>query len=161
LFDSTFKSCTLQYYTLKKRGPGKSKLPPGEVELSILPRRNPSRSGCLTLNYSLSPSDAHMPRYSGAYRDSSGRVRPITAPVHRRGHRSKMPSSDRSLTTKQRNALPDSDFAMPERRAYPIENVSHARDALSRVSANGTAEEKAEVRRKVYERYPSIDSDRA
>ena len=59
------------------------------------------------------------------------------------------------LTTKERNALPDSDFALSGRR-YPIENESHARDALSRVSANGTEEEKAEVRRKVHRRYPNI-----
>ena len=61
------------------------------------------------------------------------------------------------LTTKERNALPKSDFAIPEERKYPIEDKSHARNALARVSANGTPEEKAEVRNAVYERYPSLD----
>ena len=60
------------------------------------------------------------------------------------------------LTTAQRNALSDSAFAIPEKRAYPIHDESHARDALSRVSANGTPEEKARVRTAVRRRYPAI-----
>jgi hypothetical protein len=59
------------------------------------------------------------------------------------------------LTAKSRNALPASDFALPGRR-YPVEDASHARNALSRVSQNGTAAEKAAVRRKVHEKYPGI-----
>ena len=38
------------------------------------------------------------------------------------------------LTSKERNALPSSDFAEPRSRKYPVENASHARNALSRVS---------------------------
>lgn len=34
---------------------------------------------------------------------------------------------------------------------------SHARDALSRVSANGSPAEKAAVRRRVHAKYPDID----
>lgn len=49
------------------------------------------------------------------------------------------------LTAKQRNALPSSAFAIPSKRAYPIEDKSHARNALARVAQDGTAEEKAEV----------------
>ena len=60
------------------------------------------------------------------------------------------------LTTKERNALPDTDFALPNRR-YPIHDEDHARDALARVSENGTSREKAMVRAKVKARYPSIE----
>lgn len=59
------------------------------------------------------------------------------------------------LTAKSRDAIPGSDFALPGRR-YPIENASHARNALSRVSANGTPAEKATVRAKVHAKYPGI-----
>lgn len=60
------------------------------------------------------------------------------------------------LTTKTRDALPDSDFAIPGSREYPIHNEAHARDALSRVSANGTPEQQAQVRAAVHKRYPQI-----
>jgi len=59
------------------------------------------------------------------------------------------------LTAKTRNALPSSAFALPGRR-YPIHNPGHARDALSRVSANGSPAEKATVRAAVRRRYPGI-----
>lgn len=36
------------------------------------------------------------------------------------------------LNAKERNALPDSDFAEPAERKYPIENKSHAKNALGR-----------------------------
>jgi hypothetical protein len=35
------------------------------------------------------------------------------------------------LTTKERNALPAKDFVFPKQRKFPIEDASHARDALS------------------------------
>jgi len=59
------------------------------------------------------------------------------------------------LTSKARNAIPTKSFALPGRR-YPIEDASHPRNALSRVSQNGTPAEKATVRAKVKARYPSI-----
>jgi len=52
------------------------------------------------------------------------------------------------LTTATRKKLPNSKFALPGRR-YPIEDVAHARNALARVSQDGTPTEKATVRRKV------------
>lgn len=61
------------------------------------------------------------------------------------------------LTTKGRKAIPTKDFAGPS-RSYPIENASHARNALSRVSANGSPALKAEVREKVHAKYPGIGS---
>lgn len=59
------------------------------------------------------------------------------------------------LTAKARKSIKPSNFALPGRR-YPIEDPNHARNALARVSQHGTPEEKATVRRKVHEKYPSI-----
>ena len=64
------------------------------------------------------------------------------------------------LTTKQRNSLPSADFAVKGRR-YPVENASHARNALARVSQHGTPTEKAEVRAKVHKKYPTIGEKKA
>ena len=60
------------------------------------------------------------------------------------------------LKAKQRNALPDSDFALPGRR-YPIHDEAHARNALARVSQHGTPEEQSKVRAAVRRRYPGIE----
>ena len=70
------------------------------------------------------------------------------------------------LTPSDRRALPKSDFALPERAgtakgkaaggSYPIPDKAHARNALARVAQHGTPAEKAEVRRRVHERYPDI-----
>ena len=57
------------------------------------------------------------------------------------------------LTTEERNDLPTSTFALPGERKYPIPDRSHAANALSRVSANGTPEEKAKVRAAVKRRF--------
>ena len=59
------------------------------------------------------------------------------------------------LTTATRNALPGKDFALPGRR-YPVENASHARNALARVSQHGTPTEKATVRAAVRRKFPGI-----
>lgn len=59
------------------------------------------------------------------------------------------------LTSKQRNSLPSSSFAGPD-RSYPIEDKAHARNALSRVSQYGSPAEKARVRAKVHAKYPDI-----
>lgn len=60
------------------------------------------------------------------------------------------------LTTKKRKALKKKSFAIPEKRAYPIHDISHARNALARVAQHGTPEEKAKVKRAVYRKYPSL-----
>jgi len=60
------------------------------------------------------------------------------------------------LTAAKRRALPRKAFALPKAKAYPIEDPSHARNALSRVSQYGTSEEKATVRAAVHRRYPGI-----
>lgn len=56
------------------------------------------------------------------------------------------------LTAKTRNAIPGKDFAGPD-RSYPIEDKSHARDALARASGKPVeGRVKAAVKRK----YPDI-----
>ena len=60
-----------------------------------------------------------------------------------------------ALTTKQRNRLPSKVFALPGRH-YPLDTANRARSALSRISAHGTPQQKAIVRRKVHARYPGI-----
>ena len=60
------------------------------------------------------------------------------------------------LTTKARKKLPKSSFAMPGKRAYPINDKAHARNALARVSQYGTPAEKAKVRSAVHRKFPGI-----
>lgn len=59
------------------------------------------------------------------------------------------------LTAAQRNKLPSSAFAGPN-RSYPINDASHARNALSRAAQFATASEKAKIKGKVHKRYPKI-----
>jgi hypothetical protein len=59
------------------------------------------------------------------------------------------------LTYAARKALPKSTFAGPD-RSYPINDASHARNALSRVSEFGSPALKAKVRAKVKAKYPGI-----
>lgn len=67
------------------------------------------------------------------------------------------------LTAADRKAIPSKDFALPGKRSasggqggYPIPDKAHARNALSRVSANGSPSEKAAVRAKVHKKFPGI-----
>lgn len=60
------------------------------------------------------------------------------------------------LTSKQRKSLPKSSFAIPSQRKYPINDASHARNALARVAQHGTAAQQRQVRAAVRRRYPSI-----
>ena len=59
------------------------------------------------------------------------------------------------LTTAGRKRIKTSNFALPGRR-YPIEDASHARNALSRVSQFGSPAEKATVRARVKRKYPGM-----
>jgi hypothetical protein len=63
------------------------------------------------------------------------------------------------LTTATRKKIPTGEFALPGRR-YPIEDKAHARNALARVSQDGTPGEKAIVRRKVHRLFPSFKQER-
>lgn len=69
------------------------------------------------------------------------------------------------LNAAKRRALPASDFALPGKGkgpegkgsgSYPIPDASHARNALARVSGNGTPAEKKAVRAKVDAKYPAL-----
>ena len=61
------------------------------------------------------------------------------------------------LSAAQRKRIPKSNFAVsskaPGSGSYPIENISHARNALARSAGKPEA---AAVRRKVYAKYPSL-----
>ena len=59
------------------------------------------------------------------------------------------------LTSAKRNSLPSSAFVFPKTRKFPIEDPTHARNALSRAGAKGGAVE-SKVRAKVHAKYPSI-----
>lgn len=61
-----------------------------------------------------------------------------------------------TLSAKERDALPDNDFALPGRK-YPIHDEAHARDALARVAQNGTPDEQRKVKMLVKYRYPNIE----
>ncbi|NEG55435.1 hypothetical protein [Bifidobacterium platyrrhinorum] len=60
------------------------------------------------------------------------------------------------LTAKKRNRMKSSSFALPGKRAYPIQDKAHAVSALSRVAQHGTPAEKKKVRAAVHKKYPSI-----
>jgi len=60
------------------------------------------------------------------------------------------------LTSKKRKRLRDSSFALPAQRKYPINDITHARNALARVAQNGTEYEKRKVKAAVYKKYPSL-----
>lgn len=60
------------------------------------------------------------------------------------------------LTSKRRGQLKDSSFAIPSERKYPIHDKSHAQNALARVAQHGSPQEKRQVRRAVYNKYPSL-----
>jgi hypothetical protein len=60
-----------------------------------------------------------------------------------------------ALTAKRRNKLPGKVFGLPGRR-YPLDTKNRARNALTRVSQHGTAQEKATIRRKVHRLYPGV-----
>ncbi len=64
------------------------------------------------------------------------------------------------LTSKKRKRLKSSSFAIPSKRKYPINDISHARNALARVAQYGTPSEKAQVRKAVYKKYPSLKKNK-
>ena len=54
-----------------------------------------------------------------------------------------------TLTAKRRNRLPASAFAYPSRRAYPIDTLPRARNALARAAQPGTSGSYTHVARAV------------
>jgi hypothetical protein len=63
---------------------------------------------------------------------------------------------EKKLTAKGRKQIKKKNFAIPEKRKYPIHDKSHARNALSRVSQHGSPSEKRRVRAAVHKKYPSL-----
>ena len=60
------------------------------------------------------------------------------------------------LTSAGRAALPTKTFALPGQRKYPIPDASHARNALSRASANATPEQQKTIKAAVKRKFPGI-----
>jgi hypothetical protein len=65
------------------------------------------------------------------------------------------------LTAKGRKKIKPSNFAIPSERAYPVNDPSHARNALARVSQHGSPTEKAKVRAAVKRKYPGIQQSKS
>jgi len=60
------------------------------------------------------------------------------------------------LSTNERNTLPDEKFGLPEKRAYPMPDANHARNAKARAAvefnrSNLSSDEKARIDRKADE----------
>lgn len=51
-------------------------------------------------------------------------------------------------------------FALKKERKYPIPDISHARNALSRVSQHGTPSQKKRVRAAVTKKFPSLKKNK-
>lgn len=62
------------------------------------------------------------------------------------------------LTTSARKKLPAKAFAVPGKKAYPIQDKAHARNALARVSQHGSPSQKKTVKAAVCEKYPTMGS---
>jgi hypothetical protein len=65
--------------------------------------------------------------------------------------------NEKKLKSAEREKLPDSAFALPGERKYPIHDKRHARNALARVAQHGTEQEKQKVRAAVKKKFPSIE----
>lgn len=62
----------------------------------------------------------------------------------------------KQLSSRGRKQIAGKNFVFEKERRYPIHDISHARNALSRVAQYGNPAEQAEVKREVYNRYPSL-----
>lgn len=59
------------------------------------------------------------------------------------------------LSTASRKKLPAADFAVAGRK-YPVNDASHARNALARVAQHGSPAQKKAVESKVNKKFPGI-----
>lgn len=57
------------------------------------------------------------------------------------------------LTAAERNKLGSGQFAIPRKRAYPIHDINHARDALARASGKSV---EPQVKAAVHKKYPQL-----
>ncbi len=62
----------------------------------------------------------------------------------------------RKLSYQARKHIADHEFVFPKHRKYPIQDIEHARDALSRASGSHNPAVKSKVFREVYRRYPQL-----
>lgn len=61
------------------------------------------------------------------------------------------------LSSKKRKSLPTTDFALPATKEYPIPDLAHARNALSRVAQFGTSAQKIAVQDAVWRKFPALN----
>lgn len=62
------------------------------------------------------------------------------------------------LTASSRKKIATKSFALPSKRAYPIQDRTHGANALARVSHHGTPAEKKTVKKAVCKKYPTMGS---
>lgn len=62
----------------------------------------------------------------------------------------------RRNTKAGRKAMSPSNFALPGKKKYRVDDAAHARNALARVQQHGTSGEKAAVKKAVARKFPSI-----
>ncbi len=60
------------------------------------------------------------------------------------------------LTSKGRDMMKKSTFAVPAKRSYPIPDLAHARNALARVRAFGSPAEVKMVEKAVAKKFPAL-----
>lgn len=60
------------------------------------------------------------------------------------------------LSTQRRKSLPSKDFALPGKRAYPLNDASHARNALARAAQHASPAQQATIKAKVRSKFPGI-----
>lgn len=83
-----------------------------------------------------------------------------------RGRRGGRKSSLSAKTNRRRNtkagrrAMSPSQFGLPSKKKYRIDDAAHARNALARVAQHGTPAEKAQVRAAVHRKFPSIQQSK-
>lgn len=70
--------------------------------------------------------------------------------------KTKTKTSTKKLSAKSRSKMSKKSFALPGKKAYPIHDNSHARNALARVAQHGTKAQQKTVRRAVTKKYPSL-----
>jgi hypothetical protein len=75
-----------------------------------------------------------------------------------KSNRSKLPAATNAKrnTKKGRAQMPASDFGLPAQKKYRIDDPAHARDALARAAQDATPAQRAQIKRRVAAKFPSI-----
>lgn len=63
------------------------------------------------------------------------------------------------LTAGERKEIPTEEFALPGERKFPIEDRSHAQNALARAAQSGVSSIKAKVTAAVHRKFPDMGKD--